>query len=238
MVFWFMHKKKFFTIVFMIFCFIGIITTTCLLASWKNDVSTNLQVKKNLESFIKIEDDSGIDFEELKKINPDTVGYIKVPNTEVDYVVVKGKDNDYYLKHDFNKKSNKVGWIFMNYKNKNDGSDKNLVIFGHNTSDGSMFGSLSKLLKKENIDKDNLVIDFYTDTDQKKYQIFSIYTIKPETYYINTEFRNDEFERFKEKVKNRSIFRIDADIENKKILTLSTCQDYGVKRLVIHAVEM
>jgi len=195
------NKRKTFVISFMIFCFIGIITIICLLANWKKDVSTNLQVKKKLEKYISVEDDIRIDFEELKKINPDTIGYIKVPNTKVDYVVVKEKDNDYYLKHDFNKKSNNLGWIFMNYKNKNDGSDKNLVIFGHNTSDGSMFGSLSKLLNRENINKDNLVIDYYTDKEHKKYQIFSIYTIKPETYYINTEFRNDEFELFKEKIK-------------------------------------
>ena len=236
-----MHKKKFFTIIFIIFCFVGILTTTCLLVSWKNDVSTNLQVKKKLEKYLKVDEkeDIGIDFDELKKINPDTVGYIKVPNTKVDYVVVKGKDNDYYLKHDFNKKSNSLGWIFMNYKNKNDGSDKNLVIFGHNTSDGSMFGSLASLLKEEIINnKDDLVIDFYTDKDHKKYQIFSIYTIKPETYYINTEFRNDEFERFKEKVKERSKYKIDVDITNRNIITLSTCQNYGVKRLVIHAVEI
>jgi sortase B len=225
----------------MTICFIGIISTTYLISKWKKDVITNNNIKESVDKFIDIdkEEDIGIDFDELRKINSDTVGYIEVPNTKVNYIVVKGKDNDYYLKHDFNKNENIAGWIFMDYKNKGDGTDKNIVIFGHNTSDESMFGSLSRLLNEDNIDdKNNLFINYITDKGRKKYQIFSIYTIKPEEYYITTDFKNDEFERFKEKVKDRSIYKININLENKNILTLSTCQNHGVKRLAIHAVEI
>ena len=74
--------------------------------------------------------------------------------------------------------------------------------------------------------------------DLKKYQIFSIYTIEPEEYYITTYFSDQEFVKFKEKVKERSIYKIEANLDNKNIITLSTCQKYGIKRLAVHAVEI
>ena len=157
----------------MLFCFVGIIATIWLMLDWKQDVSTNLHIKQNIDKIINIKEEKNINFKKLKQINPDTVGYIKVPNTNVDYVVVKGTDNDYYLKHDFNKEDNIAGWIFTDYKNKVDGTDKNLVIFGHDTADGSMFGSLASLLKEENIEnKNNLKIDFITEKSKKKYKVF------------------------------------------------------------------
>ncbi len=233
-------KRKILIYVFMFFCVLGIITTIYLINNWKKDVNANLEVKKSIDKYISIkEEDIGIDFKELKKINSDTVGYIDVPNTNVNYVVVKGTDNDYYLKHDFNKKNNSSGWIFMDYRNKLDGKDKNLIIFGHNTGDGSMFGSLTKLLDKKNLsDKNNLIINFYTERGRSQYQIFSIYTIKPEEYYLKINFKDDEFERFKKKLLDRSIFKTEIDLKNKNIITLSTCQNLGAKRLVIHAVEI
>ncbi len=212
------------------------------MVSWKKDVNRNIHIKKNIDKYIKtdINDNIKINFKELKSINSDTVGYIKVPNTNVDYVVVKGNDNEYYLKHDFNKEYNVAGWIFTDYRNKVDGTDNNLVIFGHDTDDGTMFGSLSNLLNEEIFSKNNntLIIDFVTDKVQKKYQLFSVYTIAPEEYYIKTNFIDNEFEKFKEEMKERSIYKIDVDLKNKNILTLSTCQNYGAIRLVIHAVEI
>ncbi len=232
-------QKKQFAIVFMIFCFIGILITSHLLLNLKKDINSNLNTKQNLDKYITKEDDEhlNIDFSELKKINQDTVGYLKVPNTNVEYIVVKGKDNDYYLNHDFNKKKNKAGWIFTDYRNKVNGEDRNLVIYGHETHDGTMFGSLSNLLKEENLN-DQTIITFITDSSEKQYQIFSIYTIEPEDYYIKTEFSVEEFEKFKEKLKERSKYKININLKNKNILTLSTCQKYGAKRLAVHAVEI
>lgn len=225
----------------MFICFIGMIITLYLMKSSKDDSKINFQIEQELEKNIHIndEDNIDIDFTELKKTNNDTVGYLEVPSTNTKYVVVKGNDNEYYLKHNFNKKYNIAGWIFADYRNKVDGADQNLVIFGHDTYDGTMFGSLAKLLKEDSIkDKDNLIINFITDTGRKKYKIFSIYTIKPEKFYITTDFENNEFEKFKKTIKERSIYKIDINIENKSIITLSTCQNHGVKRLAIHAIEI
>ena len=235
------NKNKIGVTIITTFCFVGMIVTLVLMVNWKKDVNTNSKMKEKTEEFIEIDEQDNIDinFEELKKINPDTVGYLEVPNTNIKYVVVKGNNNSYYLTHNFNKEYNVAGWIFMDYKNKADGTDKNMVIYGHDTEDESMFGTLSRLLDENHIkNKENLMINFVTEKGLKKYQIFSVYTIKPEEYYITTDFSEQDFVKFKEKVKERSLFNLEASLENKNILTLSTCQNYGVKRLAVHAVEI
>ena len=125
----------------------------------------------------------------------------------------------------------------MDYKNKADGTDKNIVIYGHQMSDGSMFGALSKLLDKENM-KDNLTINYVNEQGRKKYEIFSIYTIEPEAYYIKTDFTEQEFVKFKETIKERSLLKVEEELDNKNILTLSTCQNFGRRRLAVHAIEI
>ncbi len=243
-----MKKKKVIKLInllFIIICFLGVIFSLKNVLSWKISNKENEETFKKIdeiinESIITNEENEtvyDIDFESLKKQNSDVVGYLKVNNTKIDYVVVKGKDNDYYLNHDFNKKKNKAGWIFTDYRNKVNGEDRNLVIYGHETHDGTMFGSLSNLLKEENLN-DQTIITFITDSSEKQYQIFSIYTIEPEDYYIKTEFSVEEFEKFKEKLKERSKYKININLKNKNILTLSTCQKYGAKRLAVHAVEI
>ncbi len=224
----------------MIICFIGIFVTSYFLANLKTAAKANLDIKQNLDKYTTVEKDEhiNVDFDELKKINSDTVGYINVPNTNVDYVVVKGKNNDYYLKHNFNKKKNIAGWIFADYRNRIDGEDNNLIIYGHETHDGSMFGSLSNLLEEDSINNNNLVINFITTSGAKQYQVFSIYTIKPEEHYITTEFKKNEFEEFKKEMKERSKYKVDIDISDKNIITLSTCANHGAKRLVVHAIEI
>lgn len=234
-------KRGLFVIIMTTFCFVGLITTLILILNWKSDVSANSIINQEIEEYIEIDEQENIDinFNELKKINPDTVGYLEVPSVNIKYVVVKGKDNSFYLKHNFNRDYNIAGWIFMDYRNKADDSDKNMVIYGHDTFDGTMFGSLSKLLDKKNIrSEEDLIINFITEQGYKKYKIFSVYTIKPEDYYITTSFKENEFEKFKEKLKERSNFKIDVSIENKNIITLSTCQNHGVKRLAVHAIEL
>ena len=69
-----------------------------------------------------------IDFSSLKEQNPDTVAYIQANNMNIDYIVVKGENNQYYLNHNFEKKCNVAGWIFGDYHNLFDGTDRNIII--------------------------------------------------------------------------------------------------------------
>ena len=178
-----------------------------------------------------------VDFSSLKKDNPDTIAYLKVFGTDIDYIVVRGEDNSYYLKHNFYHDWNVSGWIFSDYRNLFDGTDQNIVIFGHNTQDGSMFGSLKNVLTDEwRSNPDHLKILLVTENGTYYYQVFSTYIIEPEDYYIQTSFSKDDFASFLRKIQSRSNFQYDVSLdENDSILTLSSCSKSGSKRIVLHA---
>ena len=227
-----------------IFIFTGLLIFSLIhILDWRKNNKENKKINEATHEYITVggEDKYKIDFVKLKEINSDIVGYIKVNGTNIDYVVVKGKDNDYYLTKNLEKKDNKSGWIFLDYKNKLDGEDKNLIIYGHNTVDKSMFGSLKNVLKKEWAeDKNNREVIFVSESGMTKYKVFSTYKIDNEEYYINTEFSTDkEYSKFLKTLKKRSNYDYDIDIENaKQILTLSTCSNQGKKRVVLHAVKV
>ena len=134
-----------------------------------------------------------------------------------------------------------AGWIFADYRNKFDGTDKNIVIYGHNMRDGSMFGSMKNILKSDwynNDENTNIILN--TEKESCVYKVFSIYKIENEDYYIRTEFNNDnEFEEFIKTIKKRSIKEFDIDIsKNDNILTLSTCANNNKYRVVLHAKKI
>ena len=178
-----------------------------------------------------------VDFEALKKDNPDTIAYLKVFGTDIDYVVVRGEDNSYYLKHNFYHEWNVSGWVFSDFQNRFDGTDQNIVIFGHNTQDGSMFGSLKNVLSDEWRSKeDNQKILLVTELGTFYYQVFSTYVIEPEDYYIQTSFSSDDYSSFLNTIKSRSSYPYDVSLDtNDSILTLSSCNISGSKRIVLHA---
>lgn len=179
-----------------------------------------------------------VDFKDLIDKNNETVGWIKVNNTNVNYSIVQHDDNEYYLKHDFYKKSNINGWVYADYRADFEYFGSNTIIYAHNMTDRSMFGSLVWCLKESWYkNEDNQYIKLSTPKSNTVWKIFSIYTIKPEVYYLKTYFESDEeHEIFVETIKNRSIYNFNEDVSsNDKILTLSTCTDDGNKRIVIHA---
>lgn len=177
-------------------------------------------------------------FDELLKKNSDTVGYLQVNNTKINYPVVKSSTNSYYLNRDFNKRKNSMGWIFMDYRNNDKDFDKNTIIYGHNIKQGIMFGTLKYALNSSWYKKEsNQIITFNTPTKNMKWRIFSIYKIPATEDYLKTEFISDEeFLEFTNMLKNRSIHNFNIEIDgNSKILTLSTCFSHSTRH-VVHAV--
>ena len=177
-------------------------------------------------------------FNELKEINNDTVGYLKVNNTNIDYPVVQSKDNDYYLKNDYYKASNRHGWIFMDYRNNSKNLDKNTIIYGHNLANQKMFGTLRYALNSAWYNKTiNQIITFNTPEKNMNWQIFSIYKVPVTTDYLKTSFTSDEdYLDFIKLIKERSINDFNIDVtKDDKILTLSTCSNGHDQRLVLHA---
>ncbi len=239
-----LKKHKNIILITKLICIIAIIFSAYKITFWYTSNKENQEIKnKNNDSITINKTDNDfltydIDWETLKNQNPDTIAYLRVNGTNIDYVVVKGTDNSYYLKHNFNKEYNTAGWIFLDYHNKFDGTDRNTIIYGHNTQDNSMFGSLKNALNESWYNnEDNLIIDLVSEEGLKKFKVFSVYTIEKEDYYITTEFNSDnEYLDFLNTIKNRSIndFNVDLTSED-QILTLSTCVTGGVMRVVLHA---
>ena len=178
-----------------------------------------------------------VDITELKEKNTDTVGWINVNNTNINYPFVQGKDNSYYLSHSFDKKYNEAGWVFLDYRNNKDLNNKNTILYAHSRLDKTMFGSLSKVLKSSWYnDKDNHIIRLSTETENTLWQIFSVYKIPEESYYITTNFNSDEeYNKFLSTIKQRSIHNFNTNLDiNDRILTLSTCYS-DTERTVVHA---
>ncbi len=179
----------------------------------------------------------------LKETNPDTVGWLTVPNTTVNYPVVQSSNNSYYLVHDFNRNSNTLGWIFMDYRNNPEELNQNTIIYGHNISRAKlMFGDLKQTLNYNwQTNEANRYITFNTANKNMKWRIFSIYKTEGVTNdYLYTRFGTEqEFLNFANTMKSRSVYDFGVTIKPKdKILTLSTCQTTtnGKVRLVVHAV--
>lgn len=202
-----------------------------IMSEIKENVVINNEMDSNNEEY-------KIDFAKLKQKNYDAIAWIKVNGTDIDFPVVKGTDNSYYLTHNFDKEKNKAGWVFADYRNKFDGTDKNIIIYGHNMKNGSMFASLKDVIKEEWYNNENnKYIALITENENCKYQVFSVYQIETEEYYLQTNISN--FKEFVEKIKGRSKKDFNVDIkETDSILTLSTCADNTKYRVVLHAVKI
>jgi sortase B len=181
---------------------------------------------------------SSVDFTSLLKQNSDTVGWLIVNDTNVNYPVVQTSNNDYYLKHAFDKSSNSAGWVYADFRNNFDELSKNTVIYAHGRKDKVMFGSLTNTLKSNwYTNVDNQIIQFSTLKYNTMWQIISIYKIEAESYYITTDFSSTEsFLKFGQTMLDRSIYDFGVDVnEDDKLLTLSTCYNDNGIRLVVQA---
>ena len=235
-------------IIYMILLFV-LIYSGIKIFKWYKDKTNNNKIAEQIKSTVIVEDKNKdenkeeytVDFNKLKEQNNETVAWIKVNNTNVEYPVVRATNNSFYLNHSFDKSKNSAGWIFADYKNKVDNTDKNIVIYGHNMRDDSMFGSLKNILNSDWYNnEENTNIALYTENEKYIYKVFSIYKIESEDYYIKTEFSNDnEFEKFIKTLKKRSIKNFNIDISKEdSILTLSTCANNNKYRVVLHSKKI
>ena len=217
------------------------------------NVNAESQKKESIYwSYIKM-NMINVDFTELLKQNSDTKGWIQVNGTNINYPFVQSNDNAYYLNHSFTKKKNEAGWVFLDYRNDINNLSRNNIIYAHSRLDKTMFGSLKNILSNnwyKNTDSNkislyisildkyfyNHIIKLSTEKENTLWQVFSVYHIKTENYYITTDFRDDdEFKTFINTISKRSKLKFDASVDvNDTILTLSTCRA-GDEKVVLHA---
>ncbi|GAA0739058.1 class B sortase [Clostridium oceanicum] len=224
-----------------IFIAIVIINSSYIFKYFYN-IYSNDKLLKNIKKTYKNATNSHKNkFDELVKKNPDFVGWLKINNTNINFPVVQGKDNKFYLDKDFYKKNNNSGSIFMDYKNKITNNiknrDKNIIFYGHNMKSNTMFAELNKFTNK-NFFMKNKYITFNTRTENLKFEIFSVYKTKSTENYRKINFVSEkQHENFLNKIKNNSLLKKNISLtHNDFIITLSTCAyDFDDARLVLHA---
>ena len=177
-----------------------------------------------------------IDFAALKEVNSDVVAWICCPDTVINYPVVLGGDNEYYLTHLVDGTENGNGTLFIDWKNARDLSDENTVIYGHHMQSGKMFACLVGYADQAYYDAHPII---YLVTPEAKYKIelFSGYTttFDSSAYMLRFSSSHDYAEWLRE-VARRSDFKANMHLStNDHIITLSTCAySFYDARYVVH----
>lgn len=181
------------------------------------------------------------DWEALKKINPDIIGYLYYPKCNISYPIVRTDNNDYYLTHNFQKAKDDFGAIFMGYETKGDFSDRHSIVYGHTIFGwrGGMFTDLKRLTDQNFFKKNNKFIVF---TPEKTYRCeiyaFEDTNYNEETYRLTFDDSYDYLQWVKA-LKSQSLYA-NEDIHiglHQNTISLSTCATEDTKqKYVVHAV--
>ncbi len=196
--------------------------------------------KKNIHYINLYKSYSSMDINSIKfsELNKNVVLWLMVDGTNINYPVVKGKDNSFYLDHDINGNLKTSGWVFMDYRNDSKLSDDNTIIYGHNLANKTAFGSLDNLFTDKWFKESNHLIVVRNRKKKYVYKVFSVYESSPETYYLQNNVY-EEYLEFLNTLKSRSKFNFDVELDkNSKIITLSTCTKDNKNRKVVHAVKI
>ena len=178
-----------------------------------------------------------IDFEKLRQINAQSVAWIWIPGTKIDYPLMHGEDNEKYLRHAYDGSYSSGGSIFLDWQNAGDLTDRHCIIYGHNMKDDSMFGQLSKYGNQDFCDTHSYIY-LFTDTVIRKYRIFSVYITTADYDSYRLFFEDDEdYNSYVNQLASYSWYETQASPgTGAQIITLSTCVSDKSKRRVIHAV--
>lgn len=167
---------------------------------------------------------SELDFAEIWETCPDVVGWVTIEGTKIDYPIVQGEDNDFYLYHLPDKKKNAAGSIMMDVANAGEFTDDVSILHGHHMKSGAMFGDLD-LYKKEAYYKEHPVMRLHTPQGDYDVAIFAAYSVDGSKFAYKTNFGSEEeFKAFYQYAVTRSPYRTDVEMAyGDRMLMLSTC---------------
>ncbi|MCI8465961.1 MAG: class B sortase [Lachnospiraceae bacterium] len=175
----------------------------------------------------------------MRQENEDYVGWITIEDTEIDYPIVQFTDNDYYLAHTFAGTENAAGTLFVDSNLPEGLESKHAIVYGHNMKDGSMFAGLKKF-REDDFYEGHKTFRVSTKTGFYTYEIFSVSVISPDSDTYTLGFADDaEFLDYIARMKERSLHNtgVTVDAED-RIITLSTCVNKNVDRLVVQAKRL
>jgi len=178
-----------------------------------------------------------IDFDELRKINPDVVAWITIPGTPIDYPIVQGRDNTEYLTKTVDGKFNANGTIFLDYRCEEPFS-YNTIIYGHNMRSTYMFHSLMYYYQDEEFLKAHPYIYILTPTERRIYCVYSTYQTDNVSYAFSQVNSPSQYEQYQQKSLEASIYDCGIHLDKTQdIITLATCtNDTDEHRNIVHAV--
>lgn len=176
--------------------------------------------------------------QEAYQSNPDTIGWIRISNTVIDYPLVKGKDNDFYVNHNFDKQPQDAGWVFMDYRNDfgPDYFSDNILTYGHNMANGTMFSDIKKYQRNVEFYEANPIIEvssLYADYQYKVFAFMRCNGMKGSDFeFWNYTMFNPNpddpwsLETYLAKIDEKSLITTNVDVKKgDKLLLLSTCDD-------------
>lgn len=214
-----------------------ILTNELIKEDYKNNYSSS--------EFLTSNSSDGFTFDKIKDLqdkyqNNDIKAILNIENEQLYYPVVQGKDNDYYLNHNYYKEVDKLGSIYLDYRSNIDNSKKNLI-YGHSSTKQDIYFNILENYYDENYFSKHKYITLETETKIYKYEIFSVYVETSDFTYMNMNFNtNEEWYSHLLKLQNKSLYDTNVILnEEDNILILQTCsnkyeyQKYSKKYLLI-----
>ena len=209
---------------------------------WLNSDRKTKKLEEGLYSEVT-EDDAtkgniSVDFTKLKSENSDIFAWIRIKDTYINYPILQGETDEYYLKKDIYKKYNVAGSIFVDSTTNKEFLDDNTVIYGHNMKNQRMFADLYKIY--DGSMGEDINVEIYTEQEFTNYKVFSAYIVEPNIGIIIKNFKNnDEKQEYINSVIKKSKIKFDTSSldYDKGIITLITCNSAAKYRMVVHAAQ-
>lgn len=207
----------------------------------KEETKENLEnkvVHKNVEHVnVPTTFNKEVSFQNLYNENNDYLFWLYIPNTKIDYPVMMSRDNKDYLHSSFYKEKLYAGTLFIDALSQKQENQDNLIVYGHNMKDGSMFGTLKKW-RSEKYFNEHKFIEIYTETEKRVYLIFAVREVSSNMDLLHYKLDGFTNEEYIQDARNNNIhFReFEEQYKNNQIMTLSTCMSNDAKRLILNAV--
>ena len=182
-----------------------------------------------------------MDFSSLLEMNPDCIGWIQIPGTDIDYPIVQGADNTQYLREAFTGDASDLGSIFADYRNDSDFMDDNTVLYGHDMwVGGSMFSQLTNYQDMSFFNEHSEVLIHTLDGRLLRYQVFAVRIVDETdsdayTRMFESDLQNLEY--LSDIVSDALYDTMERPEDGQSLLTLSTCTNVrDSERLLVHGV--
>ena len=247
-------QRSFLSVFFLLICIISLVVAGYLLWGHIQEETTERQLEEEtLEKFVQTpedektpEDETGnpspgdgytFDWDEMRSVNPDVVGWIRFDNpSRISYPIVQGDSNQTYLTRNWRGQYSIYGSIFLNKNNASDFTDANSILYGHRMISGAMFGDLKKYGDQSFLDANPYFYVYTPDGRKRTYEIYVYAQVRDasDVYTMNFESTEEKLDYF-EDMKARAITSRNVELgKYDTIMTLSTCASYGyMNRMVV-----